>query len=237
MGKSKTMDWKEVKLSGNLLTDDSVGMLDGLIGLEVLENYDKTMVQKIKTKRPKRKKNEAPLQSNKKSSSSGDGSDEDEAGPAKKKAKKKQKKPSEPEEEEEVEETETHQAGRFVMAPVDSESIDYSQSLPEWQYYNLQNVLLEAILENGFTKPTEIQRLVLAPAILGRRDILGAAETGSGKTLAFGLPILNGILHLKKQLAANETLSIRKGSEFNTFFSKGSFYISHFPLSSQIRSN
>lgn len=33
---------------------------------------------------------------------------------------------------------------------------------------------------------------------MGRKDILGAAETGSGKTLAFGIPILNGIMELKK---------------------------------------
>lgn len=33
--------------------------------------------------------------------------------------------------------------------------------------------------------------------MLGKRDILGAAETGSGKTLAFGLPILCGILKHK----------------------------------------
>lgn len=45
-----------------------------------------------------------------------------------------------------------------------------------------------------------LQALSLPPAILGRRDILGAAETGSGKTLAFGLPILQGIL-IQKELA------------------------------------
>lgn len=100
------------------------------------------------------------------------------------------------------------------MAPVDTEAQDFSEALPEWQYYNLQNCLLEAIKENGFTKPTEIQRLTLAPAIMGRRDILGAAETGSGKTLAFGLPILNGILHLKTQLLSNPSCSIRKGGRF-----------------------
>ena len=116
---------------------------------------------------------------------------------------------------EDEEEEEQEVVGKFVMAPPtiveeDTEE-DYSQTLPEWGYYNLQNELLKAIKENGFTKPTEIQRLTLAPAILGRRDILGAAETGSGKTLAFGLPILNGILHLKKQMAANEPCSIRKG--------------------------
>jgi ATP-dependent RNA helicase DDX24/MAK5 len=35
--------------------------------------------------------------------------------------------------------------------------------------------------------------------VLGRRDILGAAETGSGKTLAFGIPILQGILEGRSQ--------------------------------------
>lgn len=51
--------------------------------------------------------------------------------------------------------------------------------------------------EKGFNTPTDIQSLTLSAAILGRKDILGAAETGSGKTLAFGIPILNGILQLK----------------------------------------
>lgn len=51
--------------------------------------------------------------------------------------------------------------------------------------------------EKKFLKPTEIQSLTFPAAILGRRDILGAAETGSGKTLAFGIPIINGILQMK----------------------------------------
>lgn len=32
--------------------------------------------------------------------------------------------------------------------------------------------------EKGFKEPTEIQALTFPAAILGRRDILGAAETG-----------------------------------------------------------
>lgn len=202
-----------MKLSGNLLTDDSIGMLDGLIGLEVLENYDKSMIQK--QKRPKRPKPPKPVQ---KQIVTETGNDSDDEGPAKKKKKKQKAKKST----DHVEDAsgEDFVPGRFVMAPPadgnDKEEEDYSQCLPEWQYYNLQDVFLKAIKENGFTKPTEIQRLTLAPAILGRRDILGAAETGSGKTLAFGLPILNGILHLKKQLLNNETCSIRKVSEYRT---------------------
>lgn len=58
--------------------------------------------------------------------------------------------------------------------------------------------ILRVLAEKGFNEPTEIQALTLPAAIMGRRDILGAAETGSGKTLAFGIPILSGILHMKK---------------------------------------
>lgn len=59
-------------------------------------------------------------------------------------------------------------------------------------------MILKALAEKKFTEPTQIQSLTIPAAIMGRKDILGAAETGSGKTLAFGIPILNGILELKK---------------------------------------
>ena len=43
--------------------------------------------------------------------------------------------------------------------------------------------------KHGFTKPTPVQALAIAPAMAGR-DVVATAETGTGKTLAFGLPIL-----------------------------------------------
>ncbi|CAN0374955.1 unnamed protein product, partial [Ectocarpus fasciculatus] len=54
----------------------------------------------------------------------------------------------------------------------------------------------------GFHDPTPIQRRVLPKAVLGRKDIIGAAETGSGKTLAFGLPVLSEILTRRDATAA-----------------------------------
>lgn len=39
--------WSKVKIAGNLITNDGGG-LEGLIGLEVLENYDKTVILKAK---------------------------------------------------------------------------------------------------------------------------------------------------------------------------------------------
>ncbi|XP_046738712.1 ATP-dependent RNA helicase DDX24 isoform X2 [Diprion similis] len=68
-----------------------------------------------------------------------------------------------------------------------------------WTSLGVPEILVKALADQGFQAPTPIQALTLAPAILGRRDILGAAETGSGKTLAFGLPILNGILEAQRK--------------------------------------
>lgn len=69
------------------------------------------------------------------------------------------------------------------------------------------DVILKALAEKGFKSPTEIQSLTLPAAILGKKDILGAAETGSGKTLAFGIPVLTGIMELKEK---NMSTGIRK---------------------------
>lgn len=54
----------------------------------------------------------------------------------------------------------------------------------------------------GFSAPTPIQALTLAPAIRDRLDILGAAETGSGKTLAFAIPVIHAVLQWQKRNAA-----------------------------------
>lgn len=78
------------------------------------------------------------------------------------------------------------------------------QDVQAWNSFGLPKPLLEAIKEQGFKEPTPIQTLTLPAAVLGRRDILGAAETGSGKTLAFGLPILTGILKLKELSSNNQ---------------------------------
>jgi superfamily II DNA/RNA helicase len=47
----------------------------------------------------------------------------------------------------------------------------------------------------------DFQTLALPAAIMGRKDVLGAAETGSGKTLAFGIPIVHRILDYRDRLA------------------------------------
>jgi ATP-dependent RNA helicase DDX24/MAK5 len=46
----------------------------------------------------------------------------------------------------------------------------------------------------GYPSPMAIQAATLPSAILGRRDIVGAAPTGSGKTLCYGLSLVMGCL-------------------------------------------
>ena len=48
------------------------------------------------------------------------------------------------------------------------------------------------LVENGITKPTEIQVQAI-PAIMSGKDVVGQSQTGTGKTLAFILPILEKI--------------------------------------------
>jgi len=59
--------------------------------------------------------------------------------------------------------------------------------------------LCRALKAQNFERPTPIQAATLAAAILGRRNIVGAAPTGSGKTLAFLLPICQYLLEEVQQ--------------------------------------
>ncbi|KFB51782.1 hypothetical protein ZHAS_00019934 [Anopheles sinensis] len=68
-----------------------------------------------------------------------------------------------------------------------------------WIELGVSETIVKALADKGFKVPTEIQSQSLPMAILGHRDLLGAAETGSGKTLAFGIPMLEGIMKLKQQ--------------------------------------
>jgi len=54
----------------------------------------------------------------------------------------------------------------------------------------LPEPVLRALTESGYVNPTPIQAAAI-PAILAKRDIIGAAQTGTGKTAAFALPTLS----------------------------------------------
>ena len=54
----------------------------------------------------------------------------------------------------------------------------------------LDDRLLQALEDEGYTVPTPVQAETI-PALLAGRDVLGVAQTGTGKTAAFALPILH----------------------------------------------
>jgi len=67
-----------------------------------------------------------------------------------------------------------------------------------FQDLNLIAPLLDALKQEGYTKPTPIQQQAI-PFVLQGRDLLGCAQTGTGKTAAFALPILQNLQAVKMQ--------------------------------------
>ena len=56
----------------------------------------------------------------------------------------------------------------------------------------LNEHILKAIQEAGYTEPSPIQAAAI-PEIIAGHDVIGIAQTGTGKTAAFTLPILNAL--------------------------------------------
>ncbi|XP_043777239.1 ATP-dependent RNA helicase DDX24 isoform X1 [Cervus elaphus] len=74
------------------------------------------------------------------------------------------------------------------------ETHDHKADVSAWKDLFVPKPVLRALSFLGFSAPTPIQALTLAPAIRDKLDILGAAETGSGKTLAFAIPMIHTVL-------------------------------------------
>src|SRR3954452_24840365 len=58
-----------------------------------------------------------------------------------------------------------------------------------FQNLRLDEKILRAVTEAGYTEPTPIQVAAIPPIVAGH-DLIGIAQTGTGKTAAFTLPIL-----------------------------------------------
>lgn len=57
----------------------------------------------------------------------------------------------------------------------------------------LSSELLKALIDMGFTLPTEVQEKSI-PVILKGQDVIVKSKTGSGKTAAFGIPLYQRLL-------------------------------------------
>jgi len=65
----------------------------------------------------------------------------------------------------------------------------------------LHPLILQAVIETGYTTPTPIQAQAL-PMVMQGRDVMGAAQTGTGKTAAFTLPILHRLMPMANPSAS-----------------------------------
>ena len=54
----------------------------------------------------------------------------------------------------------------------------------------LDKMLLKALHDEGYEKPTPIQAQAI-PGVLAGKDLLGIAQTGSGKTAALALRLIH----------------------------------------------
>ena len=62
----------------------------------------------------------------------------------------------------------------------------------------LDESLLDALQDKGFSRPTAIQAAAIPPALEGR-DVLGSAPTGTGKTAAYLLPVLQHLVDFPRK--------------------------------------
>ena len=71
-----------------------------------------------------------------------------------------------------------------------NELIEAVKSKRTFTDIGIQDSLVKAVTELGYTHATEIQERSIPVLISGTKDFIGLAQTGTGKTAAFGLPLL-----------------------------------------------
>ncbi|XP_046818958.1 ATP-dependent RNA helicase DDX24 isoform X2 [Vespa crabro] len=207
-------EWKPFKLDGAVFSD---GYANGLIGIEELTDYNleksnsKGKIVVTTNKSKKRSKSVSKWQCDDIVEKIVNNKDIE---PRAKKAKVKElNTKSNPSKSDKI--ISLHENKDNRTDHNESDIIDINASA--WSALGTPNEIIRALLDQKFHTPTIIQSLTLPPAILGHRDILGAAETGSGKTLAFGIPILNGILELKNKHLKQKQDQLQDESEDEEF--------------------
>lgn len=76
----------------------------------------------------------------------------------------------------------------------------------------LNDAILRAVIERGYSTPTPIQAQAI-PAIIRGGDLLAAAQTGTGKTAGFTLPILHRLASTLPQADVNAPAPVQTPSQ------------------------
>lgn len=89
-----------------------------------------------------------------------------------------------------------------------------------FQDFAIEEQLKRAIRAKGYVEPTPIQDRIIPLALQGA-DVLGIADTGTGKTAAFLIPLINKILHHRRErvlvLAPTRELALQIEEELKGF--------------------
>lgn len=79
----------------------------------------------------------------------------------------------------------------------------------QFERFNFQGFIIEAIRNLGFTEPTEIQERMI-PLVLKGESAIGQSQTGTGKTLAYVLPIVEHVDPDRQEIQAVITAPTRE---------------------------
>jgi len=74
-----------------------------------------------------------------------------------------------------------------------------TRNIMKFTELGLNESLLKAVKEQGYTEPTPIQEKAI-PLVIEGKDVLAAAQTGTGKTAGFTLPLLERLSQSKPQM-------------------------------------
>ena len=109
---------------------------------------------------------------------------------------------------------------RFVKKAVITEEV--AVFVPEHLFkdFHIDEQLKKNVVTKGYTTPTPIQDKVI-PHILRGEDVVGIANTGTGKTAAFLVPLINKVLHDRKEniliIVPTRELAIQINQELKDF--------------------
>lgn len=87
---------------------------------------------------------------------------------------------------------------RFVNRAQSIEPEQPYQARHQFTDFQIDHKLKQNIVAKGYVYPTAIQDQTI-PHTLQGKDVIGIANTGTGKTAAFLIPLLNKILHDRRQ--------------------------------------
>jgi len=82
-----------------------------------------------------------------------------------------------------------------------------NDKMANFEGFGLSPVIVRAVSELGYDKPTPIQEQCI-PLVIEGHDIIGLAQTGTGKTAAFSLPLVQHLMKVKDRPKAKEARAL-----------------------------